>query len=252
MINTSETRIIFNGNGVATDFPYSFKIINDTDVKVMTVDPDGTETVLDSDYYVDVTASKVIYPGYPPGEEPGESERPPVLPTGWQLVVYRDIPITQEADLGDRWPFSVIEDGLDKLTMILQNLWDSINRCLKLSISSPSDADTTLPNPVPDMAFGWSADGKKIVNIDNPQAVYEQTVNLRNEVSGMKDDVADMQTDVTEKLNEVNTTASEVEQDKQDAAQTPTKQTLPQTVQKQWQHRQKYIILPQRMSRATL
>ena len=124
MINTSETRIIFNGNGVATDFPYSFKIINDTDVKVMTVDPDGTETVLDSDYYVDVTASKVVYPGYPPGEEPAESERPPVLPTGWQLVVYRDIPITQEADLGDRWPFNVIESALDKITMILQNVWD--------------------------------------------------------------------------------------------------------------------------------
>ena len=141
MINTSETRIIFNGNGVATDFPYSFKIINDTDVKVMTVDPDGTETVLDSDYYVDVTASKVVYPGYPPGEEPAESERPPVLPTGWQLVVYRDIPITQEADLGDRWPFNVIEAGLDKVTMILQNIWGIAGRCLKVSESAQSDVD---------------------------------------------------------------------------------------------------------------
>lgn len=173
MINTSETRIIFNGNGVATDFPYSFKIINDTDVKVMTVDPDGTETVLDSDYYVDVTASKVIYPGYPPGEEPAESERPPVLPTGWQLVVYRDIPITQEADLGDRWPFNVIEAGLDKVTMILQNIWGIAGRCLKVSESAQSDVDTTVPIEA-NKTFKWDSAGKKIILTDDPAEVRSQ------------------------------------------------------------------------------
>lgn len=177
MINTSETRIIFNGNGVATDFPYSFKIINDTDVKVMTVAPDGTETVLDSDYYVDVTASKVVYPGYPPGEEPAESERPPVLPTGWQLVVYRDIPITQEADLGDRWPFNVIEAGLDKVTMILQNIWGIAGRCLKVSESAQSDVETTVPIEA-NKALKWDSEGKKIVLTTDPADVLPTAQNL--------------------------------------------------------------------------
>lgn len=170
MINTSETRIIFNGNGVATDFPFSFKIINDTDVKVMTVAPDGTETVLDSDYYVDVTASKVVYPGYPPGEEPAESERPPVLPTGWQLVVYREIPITQEANLGDRWPFNVIESALDKITMILQNIWGIAGRCLKVSESAASDVDPTVPIEA-NKTFKWDSTGKKILLTDDPAVV---------------------------------------------------------------------------------
>lgn len=218
MINTSESRIIFNGNGTATEFPYSFAIINDTDVKVMTVDPDGVETVLDSDYYVDVTASKVIYPGYPPGEEPAESERPPVLPTGWQLVVYRDIPITQEANLGNVWPFNVIEDALDKITMILQNAWDNFNRCLKLSVSTPVDVDTTVPTPEPGKAFGWSRDGKKIINIDNPQEVYNQTVAIRNEVADMEDNVESIQSDVTDKLEQVTDLAEEVEADRQEVA----------------------------------
>ena len=177
MINTSETRIIFNGNGVATNFPYSFKIINDTDVKVMTVDPDGTETVLDSDYYVDVTASKVIYPGYPPGEEPAESERPPVLPTGWQLVVYRDIPITQEANLGNVWPFNVIEDALDKITMILQTSRDTSDRSLKVSESTPSDVDVVVP-VAPNMTLKWDAQGKKIVLTKDPAEVLPQAQNL--------------------------------------------------------------------------
>ena len=177
MINTSETRIIFNGNGVATDFPYSFKIINDTDVKVMTVDPDGTETVLDSDYYVDVTASKVVYPGYPPGEEPAESERPPVLPTGWQLVVYREIPITQEADLGDRWPFNVIESALDKITMILQNIFDGFKRSLKVGQNAPTNIDIVVPIEA-NKALKWNADGTQIVLTVDPADVLPIAENL--------------------------------------------------------------------------
>ena len=177
MINTSETRIIFNGNGVATDFPYSFKIINDTDVKVMTVDPDSTETVLDSGYYVDVTASKVVYPGYPPGEEPAESERPPVLPTGWQLVVYRDIPITQEADLGDRWPFNVIESALDKITMILQNIYDGFKRSLKVGQNAPANIDIVVPIEA-NKALKWNADGTQIVLTVDPADVLPQAQTL--------------------------------------------------------------------------
>lgn len=177
MINTSESRIIFNGNGTATEFPYSFAIINDTDVKVMTVDPDGVETVLDSDYYVDVTASKVIYPGYPPGEEPAESERPPVLPTGWQLVVYRDIPITQEANLGNVWPFNVIEDALDKITMILQNIYDGFKRSFKVSQSAPADIDIYVPIEA-NKALKWNADGTQIVLTTDPAEVLPQVQNL--------------------------------------------------------------------------
>lgn len=177
MINTSESRIIFNGNGTATEFPYSFAIINDTDVKVITVDPDGVETVLDSDYYVDVTASKVIYPGYPPGEEPAESERPPVLPTGWQLVVYRDIPITQEVNLGNVWPFNVIEDALDKITMILQTSRDTSDRSLKVSESTPNDVDVVVP-VAPNMTLKWDAQGKKIVLTKDPAEVLTIAENL--------------------------------------------------------------------------
>lgn len=177
MINTSESRIIFNGNGTATEFPYSFAIINDTDVKVMTVDPDGVETVLDSDYYVDVIASKIIYPGYPPGEEPAESERPPVLPTGWQLVVYRDIPITQEANLGNVWPFNVIEDALDKITMILQNIYDGFKRSFKVSQSAPADIDIYVPIEA-NKALKWNADGTQIVLTTDPAEVLPIAENL--------------------------------------------------------------------------
>ena len=200
MINTSESRIIFNGNGTATEFPYSFDIINDTDVKVMTVDPDGVETVLDSDYYVDVTASKVIYPGYPPGEEPVGSERPPVLPTGWQLVVYRDIPITQEANLGNVWPFNVIEDALDKITMILQTSRDTSDRSLKVSESAPSDVDIVVPIAA-NMALKWDAQGKKIVLTTDPAEVLPQAQNLLQQTTQQANIATEQAGIATDKAN---------------------------------------------------
>ena len=200
MINTSESRIIFNGNGTATEFPYSFAIINDTDVKVMTVDPDGVETVLDSDYYVDVTASKVIYPGYPPGEEPAESERPPVLPTGWQLVVYRDIPITQEANLGNVWPFNVIEDALDKITMILQTSRDTSDRSLKVSESTPSDVDVVVP-VAPNMTLKWDAQGKKIVLTKDPAEVLPIAENLLQQTKQQANIATEQASIATNKAN---------------------------------------------------
>lgn len=200
MINTSESRIIFNGNGTATEFPYSFAIINDTDVKVMTVDPDGVETVLDSDYYVDVTASKVIYPGYPPGEEPAESERPPVLPTGWQLVVYRDIPITQEANLGNVWPFNVIEDALDKITMILQTSRDTSGRSLKVSESTPSDVDVVVPI-APNMTLKWDSQGKKIVLTKDPAEVLPIAENLLQQATQQANIATEQASIATNKAN---------------------------------------------------
>lgn len=247
MINTSESRIIFNGNGTATEFPYSFAIINDTDVKVMTVDPDGMETVLDSDYYVDVTASKVIYPGYPPGEEPAESERPPVLPTGWQLVVYRDIPITQEANLGNVWPFNVIEDALDKITMILQNIYDGFKRSFKVSQSAPAYIDIYVPIEA-NKALKWNADGTQIVLTTDPAEVLPiaenllqqttQQANIATEQAGIATNKANAAAEsavsaATSETNAANSedkaqawAESEISPDGEDDADSPTGDTM--------------------------
>lgn len=173
MITASVNRIIYNGNGQTTEFPYSFAIINADDVKVMTIDPDNKETVLDSDYYVDTQAKKVIYPGYPPGQDAGESEKPPILPAGWKLVVYREVPITQESKLSDVWPFNVIEAGLDKLTMICQVIKDDISRCFIVGPATPLDVDTTIPWEA-GKGFRISDDGKKIEVTEDPAKVTPQ------------------------------------------------------------------------------
>lgn len=174
MIGNSENRIIYNGNGVATEFGYSFKILEKTDINVVLVDPDLNEIALTKDYFVDMEKSVVFYPGYSPGAEPPEAERPPVLPEGWQLVLYREAPITQESQLDTHWPFNVIEAALDKLTIICQQLWDGAIRAIRLSDSAPTDISTVLPRPMPNEGFYWDKTGKKLVSGPNPKFAMEQ------------------------------------------------------------------------------
>lgn len=159
MVITDVNQVVYQGNGSNTSFPYSFRIIDDTDIKLLLIDEDGTETNITSDFFVDTENSTVYYPGYAPGEEPPLADRPPKVQTGQRLVVYRELPITQEKNLGDKWPFYVIELALDKLTMILQQIFGWWGRALKISVGQGAEgADTEVPLEAGKVIIG-NADG---------------------------------------------------------------------------------------------
>ena len=170
MISSSENRVSYDGDGLAKEFAYQFKILEKSDIKVMLVKPDGSTQILSKDYYVDATKGVVIYPGYAPGAEIPESERPPVLPAGWRLVLYREVPITQLSKLLEQWPFNIIEDGLDKLTIICQQLKDGLMRSLHIDESHASDVDVTVPWQA-GKSFRINDDGKSIVLTEDPARV---------------------------------------------------------------------------------
>ena len=181
MLTDVVNRITYSGNGNATEFAYQFKILDRTDIKVLLTDADGKEKLLTKDYYVDVEKNVVRYPGYAVGAEVPESERPPVLPTGWKLTLYREVPVTQETDLPDQYPFNQVEDIGDKLTMIAQQLTDVTSRSLKISVSKSADIDTTIPWEN-GKSFRISDDGKTLELTEDPakvlplaQGVYAQT-----------------------------------------------------------------------------
>jgi len=137
MIDSSVIKEIYVGDGETTQFPFSFPFDDVDNVKVsLYTIATGTETKLTSDYYVDANASKVIYPGYPPGEEPPESEQPPILPSTQKIIIYRETPVTQKEDLGDKYPLSIIEDMVDKETMIMQEFEEKIGRAVLVGMGS--------------------------------------------------------------------------------------------------------------------
>lgn len=177
MLAHVENRITYSGNGNATEFAYQFKILNRTDIKVLLTDADGKEKLLTKDYYVDVEKSVVRYPGYAVGAEVPESERPPALPTGWKLTIYREVPVTQETDLPDQYPFNQVEAIGDKLTMIAQQLTDAASRSLKVNISKSADVDTTIPW-ANGKSFRINDDGTKVELTEDPAKVLPTAQSL--------------------------------------------------------------------------
>ena len=186
MIGSSENRISYNGNGIATEFAYTFKILEKSNLKVLHVAADGTEELLTTDYYVDMEKSVVLYPGYAPGAEIPEQNRPPILPVGERLVLYREVPITQESALDKHWPFNVIENGLDKLTIICQQIWDRLQRSFYVSESTSTNFDPKVPIEagktfrVKDDGTGFEVTEDPGKVIDGATALLERTTEQAN------------------------------------------------------------------------
>lgn len=172
MIGAEVNRIVYKGDGITTSFPYTFTVLEKADIVVTLVDKESKKKTLTSDYFIDMDKKEITYPGYAPGEEPAEAERPPVLPAGWYLVIQRKTKIDQQTSLGDKWPFDVTEDALDKITRILQDLDTDSKRHLKVSVEA-SGIDPMLPSPKANMGFYWDETGTKLVEGLNPKAASE-------------------------------------------------------------------------------
>ena len=106
----------YTGNGVTTNFPYTFRIFQKSDLVVQVVDLDEniSDLVLDTDYTVTGAG------GYSGGNVVLTSP----LSNGYQISISRELPVTQETDLRNQGKFfaEVHEDAFDKLTMLVQQV----------------------------------------------------------------------------------------------------------------------------------
>ncbi|MBQ8809465.1 MAG: hypothetical protein IJZ69_04235 [Bacteroidales bacterium] len=182
MIQDSVNKVVYEGNGEATEFFYPFEITKNTDVKVMIVSPEGAETILTNDYYVDVERGTVVYPGWVSGEEPSNQGDFSPLADGWKLVVYREVDYTQEVSMFDQYPFKVIEKMIDKNTILAQQLKEVADRSLKFSIAQAIDGvDMTVPYEA-GKSFRWHDTEKKLVLTEDPAYVRRIVENLSAQV----------------------------------------------------------------------
>ncbi len=130
MISTTNVKHTYDGNDNTTTFAYTFEGVESTSeiVVYLVADPDSPEDVeilSPSLYTVQLTQMRVLYP----------LSGPP-LPTGQQLVVSREVDLTQEVDLVNGGPLDseVIEAALDKLTKGQQQLSERIERTIAAPI----------------------------------------------------------------------------------------------------------------------
>ena len=143
-VATSDSKVTYQGNGATYTWPFSFPLLDKSHLQVILTDGSGKETALTSNYRVDMEARNVVYPVCNSGEDPSATSEPPVLPSGWFITLKRNMPLSQETDLGDRWPFTSIENALDRLTLQVQQVAEEVGRCVKVGVAATVTPDELI------------------------------------------------------------------------------------------------------------
>lgn len=146
MTVTSTTNVVTrNGNGVATSFSFPYTIYAATELSVVKVASDGTETQLSSgtgaNNYAVVVSS---YPGSGSITYPASGTT--LLASGESLVIRRRLALTQEIDLENQGGYNpeTQEKAYDRGVMVAQQQQNEIDRSLKAPVSDPVTS-WTLP-----------------------------------------------------------------------------------------------------------
>ena len=145
MIEHRKTSVTYRGDGVTTSFPFSFDISSPDTIRVAIYDmATETTTEITRDYFVDVPAKAVHYPGYAPGQAPAAAAQPPKLPNGKTITIYRKTPINQLTNLGTKYPLPSIEAMADKVTAIVQEYDEVLGRTVTLPAGDPKTPEQRL------------------------------------------------------------------------------------------------------------
>jgi len=126
-VSTTSISKSTNGNGTATSFPYDYKILEATDLKVIIRSATGAETVKATSTYA------VTGVGADSGTIVFNNSNIPV--SGEIVVVTRNVLQTQAIDYiaNDPFPAETHEEGLDRATMVIQQVSGDAERSIKFS-----------------------------------------------------------------------------------------------------------------------
>ena len=152
-VSSTTSRNEYNGNGTTDTFAYTFRILDQAHIAVYV---DAVLQTITTDYTVsDVGASggDIVFTS------------PPASGTA-NVILLRAVPLTQETDYveNDPFPAESHENALDKLTMIVQQQQEQIDRSITLSPSAPSGASLTIPAPESDTVLSWNTAADALEN----------------------------------------------------------------------------------------
>jgi len=118
-VATSTMEVVYTGDSVTLEFPFTFTVITDADLivekRVASTDVVSTTYVLDTDYTVDTE--------YP--DAGGSVTLLVAAPSStYEIVIRREVEYTQEVDIINQGGFfpAVIQQQLDKQVMMIQQL----------------------------------------------------------------------------------------------------------------------------------
>lgn len=152
-ISTTDNVVSYAANGALTNFVFSFKVLDEADIKVYISD-----VLQGSGYTVNLNADQDASPG-------GSIDLDTAPNAPGIVTIERDVSLVQETDYQpfDAFPAETHETALDRLVMITQQLSATLSRAVKTAISS--GAEYFLPTPVPNTVIGWDNAGNNLVNL---------------------------------------------------------------------------------------
>lgn len=151
----------YNGNDVADEFSYGFRIEDKTQISVYETVGAAAPVLLTVD--VDYTVAGI---GVDAGGDVTRVAGP--LPTGSTWFMRSNYPETQLTEFDSQGGFfpDTHEDSFDKLTFLTQQLVDKVGRALRLPLSYFGSASTEIPLPEANRGLKWNATGDALVNTD--------------------------------------------------------------------------------------
>lgn len=165
-VSSGINKVSYSGNGTLTTFAYTFKVFDQDDLTVILRAADGAETsqTITTHYTVtgagDAGGGNVVFLTAPSATE--------------TVVILREQALTQGLDLvpNDPFPANSIEDTLDKLTFMIQQHQEELDRSVKGSktntIANPTFTEDSTARANKVFAFDASGD----IDITQELGVY--------------------------------------------------------------------------------
>jgi len=156
-LSTTINKVSYSGTGSQDTFAYTYKIFSSSDIEVYIRNTLGTETkkTITTHYTVsnvgNASGGNIVFTT---GNTPLNTDT---------VIIVRTVPLTQTFDyvLNDPFPSDSHEDGLDKLTMQVQQVKEEVDRSIKASVTN-TIASTEFTQSSTDRAnklFGFDSSG---------------------------------------------------------------------------------------------
>jgi len=170
-VSSTTTENIYSPNGSTSVFAYTFKIFDSDDIYVAYIESDGTETEVTSGFSVSgvavATGGNVTFDTDPA--------------SGTTLLLRRQTVLHQNVDLvpNARLRADTIENEFDKLTFMVQDQKNAIDRAVKFKAGTSAGAYVPLPEPVALGYLMWNVDADGLINdADGPTLANATYTNL--------------------------------------------------------------------------
>ena len=185
---TARRSPVYVGNGVSTDYAFSFKVTDATTVVVTVADEnDLNSEVLENgvDYTVTLNADQDADPG---GEISYAS-----LPVDHRLVITTETDSSQPTAITNLGAFhaNVLEGALDRIVILHQQQQEQLDRCVKVAVTSEDDPSTLLDSALTTAANSASAasgsESNALTYRNEAEGFRDEAEGFRDEAEGFRD-----------------------------------------------------------------